>query len=144
MAYNVSYTTLPTFTSNSIGYSENLSGTVTVPNNTNVISVCNFNLGIGVYIMTVNISGLYLQESSFFWAGGLSNSATTLGTVYATPPQWGYSSNRFVSSINFSTVIPQNTAGKLYVNIQIFGSGQMPDPLLDSPPNYICSIVRIA
>ena len=139
MSYNVSYTTLPTFTSSSIGYSQDVSGTFTIPNTADVTSVCNFNLGIGVYIVTVNIYNLISQTQNCYWYGGLSNSATTI-TKYTSSPQWGIAINSFISSINFASVIPQNTAGILYVNIQ---PTSLPS-LTPQPCNYNCSIVRIA
>ena len=137
MSFNVSYTSLPTFQTNSIGYSENKSGTITLPANPYLYyNFTNFNLGIGVYIITINIWNL-LQPASgsgysnFYYSFGISNSSSTITT---------YLSNTYGISFGGSTVIQNTTASTIYVNIYSGGGSGVPSNF----SSYNVSIVRIA
>lgn len=140
MSFNVSYTDLPTFSTNSIGYNINESGTFQIPaDNTNVINVCSFDLEIGIYIIAVNIYGLVSSNELNFWYGTLTNSqAVTHYFSYA--PQSKYVLNPYyMSSINFTHIINQTQSTTIDVNIKAYDY-----PNMSSTGNYNCSLVRIA
>ena len=96
----------------------------------------NFNLGIGVYIITINIWNL-LQPASgsgysnFYYSFGISNSSSTITT---------YLSNTYGISFGGSTVIQNTTASTIYVNIYSGGGSGVPSNF----SSYNVSIVRIA
>ena len=139
MAYNVSYSTLPTFSTNSIGYNVNNSGTYNYGNNSNKQTVCSFNLGIGVYIITVNIYGLVSSNQYNFWYGSLVNSQG-IEKFFSYSPQSIYTTNSFyMSSINFSHIITQSESTTINVQIQSYNM-----PNRDVNASYNCSLVCIS
>jgi len=139
MSYEIDYVTLPVFTSKSIGYTINNASTFTIPaNNSSLINVCNFALGIGVYMLTVNIVGLTTTNyTSNFWNGGISTVSTNqdIQTSFCTCP----TTIGGGSGINFTHIISSTTPGTIYVQLK---------PLVSSSSSsvsfYNCSIVRIA
>jgi len=144
MSYNVSYTSIPTFTVNSIGYTVNNSGSVTLPqNSTNVINVCNFSLGIGVYMLTVNVCDLASNGPTNYWSGGISNTNTTaLQTLLSTSAQSEYVLNPyFMSSINFTHIISNTNPSEVYVQVQPSSLSTIGGVV---NATYNCSITRIA
>lgn len=148
MSYNVLYNSLPTFQTKSIGYSDNKTGNLrnVIPETTvRVINVCNFNLDVGIYIITCNISYLGSSAEDITWWGGISSSATTIETYISattthSPNAWW--SDYFYSNINFTHVIKKTVNSVLYVNIEPLYPTYMPQSL--NEPFYNVSIVRIA
>ena len=144
MSYNVGYSSIPTFTTNSIGYSENQTGSFSIPSSgTNIINVCNFSLDIGVYILTANIYGLVTSNQYDFWFAGISNTSdnTTLQTVLSNSPQSLYVNNPYyISGANFTHVISNSSSSTVYVQITPYN-----DPSTsNNTGEYNCSIIRIA
>jgi hypothetical protein len=141
MSYDVSYSSLPTLNSQSIGYNVNKASIFSTANNTALINVCNFSLGIGVYILTVNIAGLVSVTTNNFWYGGISDtSSVTFPQIYlASSSQSIYVSNPYYTSgINFTHIINNTSASTIYVQIKSYNA-----PGYVSDPDYNCSIVRI-
>jgi hypothetical protein len=143
MSYNVGYSSIPTFTTNSIGYSVNKAGNFDVPSTgTNIINVCNFSLDIGVYILTVNIYSLVSVEEKNFWYGGISNTSnvTLPQTLLSYSPQSKYDINPFyISSVNFTYIISNSSSSTTYVQIRPYAP-----TLRNHTSDYNCSIIRIA
>jgi hypothetical protein len=142
MSYNVSYTSLPTFSSNSIGYSLDASGTFDVSSN-NTITVCSFNnLAIGVYIITVNIMNLTSDQDRNYWIGQLKfHSTPTVTLQFMSAPQSIYTGNPYyMSSINFTHIIKQSEITT--IDVQVYGVNNAGS--ITSQPDYNCSIVRIS
>ena len=132
MSYNVNYLDLPTFQQNSIGYSENKKGVITIPQGSTgfgVFNLTSFNLGIGLYIITINVFNMWVNNL------GLSLGISSTSTSVTTP----LSITNAAASMNGNTVISQTTSGTIYVNIQ---TSQLPPTTFQ--PYYNVSIVRIA
>jgi len=140
MSYNISYNTLPTFSTNSIGYNVNKSGQFSVAgDSTNVITVCNFDLSIGVYILTVNIYGLASNVEQQFWYGSLLNSQGTTN-FFCYTPHGKYTTNPYyMASVNFTHVLNQTQSTTINVRVQPYNRTN-----LTSNANYNCSLLRIA
>jgi hypothetical protein len=141
MSYNVNYTNLPTFTSNSIGYNENKAGILSYGDNINILTACHFDIGIGVYIISVNIFYLVSANPYNFWYTFLSTSSDRSEDILCmVSPQGNYiSSSFYLSSINFTRIINNDQPHTIYVK---FTPYQKPNTTGDC--YFDCSIVRIS
>jgi len=137
MSYEIDYVTLPDFTPKSIGYTINKAGQFNVPAGINIIiNVCNFNLEIGVYMLTVNIYDLTKSTSGVtYWIGGISTSSTQMNLKLST----SMATNVDSTTNNFTYIYTNTTPTTIYVQIQ----ATFLSPTAGNS-NYNCSIVRIA
>ena len=138
MAYNVSYTSLPTFTANSIGYYQDASGNVIFPANVpgfsttvNIFFITN----PGIYTVSINISQLP-QVPLGIWSGGLSGVSESIDTIYVTT-----GNNVTSSSINFTTTISVTPPNGQTIFVNIVQSDTF---TASTPSSYYNTITRIA
>lgn len=134
MSYEIDYVTLPVFTSKSIGYTINNAGSYIlssqIQNNT-IYNVCSFSLGIGVYMLTVNMYDL--TPISGYWNISISDTPTSFGTKIT---------NSVAGLISCPYILSNTTSGTKYVVIQSVVFSTSPSSTITTI--YNCSIVRIA
>ena len=142
MSYNVSYSSLPTLTSSSLGYTITESGNKTTAgtSGSTFFNICSFSLTPGVYMVFANIWSLITKEETGRWQGGVSTTNSTVITQYlCTPAASKYVSNPYyTSSLNFTYCISVSSGTTtLYINGYADGSRF-------NDFDYYCQAIKIA
>ena len=136
MTYNVSYTSLPTLMSNSIGYTLNHTGikNYSAGQSGNII-FDNFELNSGVYMLNVNAIGLLKNSATgIYWYCNI----TTIDnqSLLFSPHLTG---NYYSTEIHLCIPITISNATTIYISAECSGSGAV----LADGISYINYVTRI-
>jgi hypothetical protein len=151
MSYNVSYSSLPTLTSNSIGYTVTQSGTTDLINISSgvIFDVCSFSLTPGVYAITCNISNFRSTSDNANAIAGISTVSGGMTQRLSSPAfSVDYDNSLvYVSCINFVYYYSNTGTNTLYITARMDGTPYSYNPA--NPENYpsfiyYCQAVRIA